>query len=350
MQKRINMPSYRSNPLAAVCCAWLLGGVFGVGFAQAPPPYPVGQSLGVTTAADTFEPMSANVSVYGGIVSAESCVYDAERKLIFLMNMGVRLPTQANDAWVSILNPDGSLHTARWIGVQPADERGRLTPPLVLNDPFGSEIANGVLYIADSDGGSGPDDPRVAAIRRFDLASGAPLGDTRIEGSPWINDIAVDDAGNVYSTQSGDFGPAADPNTWRIYRTTPAGSSTIVTQGAPLYVPNGIAFDRDSNLVVVNYGDSAVHTLTTAGELLNTEYAAQSGGDGVVVMPDGTKYVSSVIHGGVSRLRAGEPAVLIASGIPGAASMCLDVDQRRLVIPMTSQNGVGFVRLNLADE
>ena len=313
--------------------------------AQAQHPYPVGQALGVTTPAGNYEPMSDNVSVYGGIVSAESCVYDGERKLILLMNMGVRLPAQSNDAWVSMLHPDGSLHTARWIGVQSIAQRAALTPPLVLNDPFGSEIADGVLYIADSDGGTGPEDPRVATIRRFDLHSGAPLGDTQIEGSTWINDIAVDQAGNVYSTQSGEFGPSANPDSWRVYRTTPAGESTVVLAGAPLHIPNGIAFDRDSNLVVVNYGDSAVVTMTPFGKTLRTEYAAQPGGDGIVIMPDGTKYVSSVTQGGISRLSPGQPAVLIATGIPGAASMCLDVDQQRLVIPMTSQNAVGFVEL-----
>ncbi len=312
--------------------------------AHAQTPYPVGQPLGVTTASG-FEPMSDNVAVYGGIVSAESCVYDAERKLLLLINRGNGQQLQPNDAWVSMLNPDGSLHTTRWLGVQRPDERAALTPPLALNDPFGSEIAGGVLYIADSDGGTGADDPRVATIRRFDLHTGAPLGDTRIEGSPWINDIAVDHAGNVYSTQSGEFGPTANPDSWRVYRTTPAGESTVVLAGAPLRIPNGIAFDRDSNLVVVNYGDSAVVTMTPFGKTLHTEYAAQPGSDGIVVMPDGTKYVSSVTQGGISRMRPGQPAVLIATGIPGAASMCLDVDRQRLVVPMTSQSGVGFVEL-----
>ena len=41
-------------------------------------------------------------------------------------------------------------------------------------------------------------------------------------------------------------------------------------------------------------------------------------------MPDGTKYVSSVLNGGVSRIRPGQPAELIAQNIPNAASMCYD--------------------------
>ena len=39
----------------------------------------------------------------------------------------------------------------------PGDQRTNMTPPLVLNEPSGSDIANGVLYLADRDGGTTPD-------------------------------------------------------------------------------------------------------------------------------------------------------------------------------------------------
>lgn len=99
--------------------------------------------------------MSANVKVYGAIYSAESCSYDPVRNLIVVPNRGVGQPVQANDWWVSLINHDGSVHTARWIGVQnPGNERNNMNPPLVLNQPLGSDIVNGVLYVADQDGGT----------------------------------------------------------------------------------------------------------------------------------------------------------------------------------------------------
>ncbi len=303
--------------------------------------YPVGEPLGVTTPAGDFTAMSNNVTVYGGVVSAESCVYDTARRLILLPNQGVRQPVQANDAWVSMLHPDGALHTARWIGAQRGiEERAALTPPLELNDPFGTEISGKIYYVADSEGHG---EERTSVLRRFDLTTGAPLGSTRIEGSNWINDIAVAKDGTVYATQSGN---GTDANSWRVYRILPSGKTDIVIQGAPLNIPNGIAFDRKGHLVVVNYGDSAVHTMTTEGEVVRTEYAAQAGGDGIVITEDGTKYVSSVTQGGISRIRPGAAAELIAIGVPGAASMCFDVHRRRLVVPMTSQSGVGFVAIS----
>jgi WD40 repeat protein len=317
---------------------------------QAPTPQPffVGNRLGlpITPAPDgAFEPMSANVKVYGAIYSAESCTYDAERGVIVVPNRGVPQSVQANNGWVSLINHDGSVHTARWIGVQNPPARGSLVPPLVLNEPFGSDIARGMLYVADLDGGTTPDEATVAVIRRFDLRTGAPAGEFRVERSPWLNDIAVADDGTIYATQSGDRGANANPATWQVWKIAPTGQATVFVQGAPLRVPNGIAFDPQGNIVVVNTGDSLVVTFSPAGQLLKTETAAQAGSDGLVIMPDGTKYVSSVLNGGVSRIRPGKPAELIARNIPNAASMCYDAGANQLVIPMNPNNGLAFVRL-----
>jgi hypothetical protein len=45
-----------------------------------------------------------------------------------------------------------------------------------------------------------------------------------------------------------------------------------------------------------------VLTFAPDAKLLKTETAAQAGNDGLVIMPDGTKYVSSVLNGGVSKM------------------------------------------------
>jgi hypothetical protein len=311
-------------------------------------PFFVGNRLGlpVNPAPDgAFEPISSNVKVYGSIYSAESCSYDAERGLIVVPNRGVPQNVQTNNAWVSFLNHDGSVHTARWIGVQNPADRSNLTPPLVLNEPYGSDIANGILYVADRDGGTTPTEPSVAVIRRFNMKTGAPAGETRVERSAWLNDIEVADDGTIYATQTGDGGEKPDAATWQVWKIAADGTASIFVQGAPLRRPNGVAFDAQGNIVVVNVGNDEVLTFSRTGELVKTERAAQSGNDGLVIMPDGTKYVSSVLNGGVSRIRAGKPAELIARNIPSAASMCYDAGANQLVIPMNPNNGLAFVRL-----
>ena len=313
-------------------------------------PFFVGNRLGlpINPAPDgKFDAMSSNVKVYGSIYSAESCSYDPERGVIVVPNRGVPQTVQTNNAWVSFLNHDGSVHTARWIGVQnPGEQRANLTPPLVLNEPYGSDIANGMLYLADRDGGTTPTEPSVAIIRKFNLKTGAPAGEVRVEKSPWLNDIEVADDGTIYATQTGVGGDKPDPTTWQVWKIAPDGAPSIFIQGAPLRQPNGVAFDPQGNIVVVNIGNNEVLTFSRDAKLLKTENAAQPGNDGLVIMPDGTKYVSSVQNGGVSRIRSGQPAELIARNIPNAASMCYDEGGKQLVIPMNPNNGLAFVPLN----
>ncbi|HKC81817.1 MAG TPA: hypothetical protein VKB91_11530, partial [Gemmatimonadaceae bacterium] len=136
-----------------------------------------------------------------------------------------------------------------------------------------------------------------------------------------------------------------DAATWQVWKIAPDGSASIFVQGAPLRQPNGIAFDPQGNIVVVNIGDNAVVTFSRAGQLVKTENAVQAGNDGLVIMKDGTKYVSSVINGGVSRIRPRKPAELIAHDIPSAASMCYDAGAKQLVIPMNANNALAFIRI-----
>ena len=323
------------------------------GLAQQPQPttqpYVTGNALGLPmTPAQpgTFAPMSSNVKVYGAIYSAESCSYDATRGVLVVPNRGVTQNVQANDAFVSFINHDGSVNTARWIGVQAPADRAKLTPALVLNEPYGSDIVNGKLYVADRDGGTSPSDTSVAVIRAFDMKTGTPAGEWRLPGVEWINDIEVAEDGTIYATRTvGGSGGTPDPNTFQVWKIAPDGTTSVFAQGAPLALPNGIAFDPQGNVVVVNTGDDAVLTFSTAGKLLKTEHAAQPGSDGLVIMKDGTKYISSVRNGGVSRIRPGKAAQLIARNIPSAASMCYDSGVNQLVIPMNPNNGLAFVKL-----
>jgi sugar lactone lactonase YvrE len=343
--------------LLAGAATLMIGIAAGAILAQQPPPQPqqqqgpqpffVGNRLGlpINPAADgTFQPMSSNVKVYGAIYSAESCSYDPARGVIVVPNRGVGQNVQTNNAWVSFINHDGSVHTARWIGVQnPGDQRNNLKPQLVLNEPLGSHIARGMLYVADRDGGTTPTDPAVSVVRWFNLQTGAPAGEVRVEKSTGFNDIEVAPDGTIYATQTGAGGQTPDTTSWQVWKITPDGAASIFVQGAPLRQPNGVAFDPQGNIVVVNIGNNEVLTFSPAGKLLKTENAAQAGNDGLVIMPDGTKYVSSVVNGGVSRIPPGKPAELIAQNIPNPASMCYDAGANQLVIPMNANNGLAFI-------
>jgi sugar lactone lactonase YvrE len=97
--------------------------------------------------------------------------------------------------------------------------------------------------------------------------------------------------------------------------------------------------------VVVNVGNADVLTFSLEGKLLQTETTVQPGNDGLVIMTDGTKYVSSVVNGGVSRIQPKRPAELIAQNVPTPASMCYDAGENQLVMPMNANNALAFVPL-----
>jgi hypothetical protein len=344
----------KSGMMATAGLALSAGLALGTALAQqappaapaAPVPYFVGNSLGMPINPDPkvkFEVMSSNVKVYGSVYSAESCSYDPVRKVIVVPNRGVGQNVRTNDAWITFLNHDGSVHTSRWVGVQNAGvQRDNMTPPLILNEPAGSNIANGILYLADRDGGTGPNDPAVAVVRSFNMQTGLPLKSVKVAQSTGFNDLEASSDGTVYATVTG---TGQDATTWQVWKITPDGAASIFVQGAPMRQPNGIAFDQQGNIVVVNIGTEDVITYSKDGTVVRTEKAAQSGNDGLVVMKDGTKYVSSVVNGGVSRIRPGRPAELIAKNIPNPASMCYDPDANQLVIPMNANNALSFIKL-----
>jgi sugar lactone lactonase YvrE len=310
----------RRHAVVALLC-WFAATM--AAFAQSAPAQPAPAPTGSQPfAAGPPLKLTPNARVYGGFRFAESLSYDAERDLYVAVNAGMPQDVVPNDGYIALINPDGTAHTLKWIGVT----RNGLT----LNHPLGSDIARGFLYVVDID-----------TVRWFDMKTGEPKGQVQVPGVIRFNDLEVADDGTIYATQTG----AQDPASWRVYTITPDGQPSVLVQGAPLNLPNGIAFDPKGNLVVVNIGTNDVHTFSPDGKLIATEQAVDPGNDGIVVTADGTKYVSSVRLGTVSRIRPGQKAEIIASGIPSAASMTYDSKRHRLVIPMNDWNAITIVEL-----
>lgn len=306
----------RTTYVAAI--ALTLGAVLTGALAVQDQDFEAGQPLGRVNESGERKTLSSNVTVYGSFHFAESCTFDAERNLIIVMNAGERTDGYKADGYTALINPDGSVHTSKWIGAK--------RDGLELVDPIGSAIQGNVLYTVDS-----------GFVRSFDLRTGAPIRSIEVPGAGFLNGIAVAEDGTAYvsDTRPGEL----------VYKVTPDGESSVFAKGAPLTLPNGVALDNEGNVVVVNMGSTDVLTYSPDGDLIKTEQAAESGSDGVVVLPDGTKYVSSVRYGSVSKIVPGEGPEIIAEGIPSAASMCYDSTQHQLVIPMNPNNALAFIPL-----
>lgn len=311
-------PATRSTGVV-VLLAGAMGGLYPLE-AQNPRP-----GTGTFVAGEPLDLMP-NTRVFGSFHFAESCSYDPVRDLYVAPSAGNRGDGTENDGYVSLINPDGSVHTLKWIGVT----RDGLT----LNHPLGSDIVNDVLYLVDRN-----------VVRWFDMSTGQPLGSTEVAGAISFNDLEVADDGTIYMSQTG----SADGSVpQRVYRLAPDGRSSVFIDGPPLNRPNGVAFDPDGNIVVINVGSADILTFSPDGELLMTERSLDSVNDGLVILDDGTKYVSSVGVGTIARIRPGQEAELVATGIPSAASMCYDPSRNRLIVPMNSWFALAFVELGVS--
>ena len=314
-------------------------------------PFVAGQPVGVELDGE-YTPLSDNAAVFGGLVNAHSCVVDAARGLVIVPSQGYGQNLVPNDAYVSLLNPDGSVDTLKWIGI---NRNGGL----VLNDPTSIAISGDTLYIADIDGGTRSNDggqnrPTTAVIRMFDLATGTPTGGITIDESPGLQGIAAAPDGTIYAAQSGPGGAYPPPESQRVYRIAPDGSWSVFLEGEPLTGPSSVAVDPDGNVVVINNRNDDVMTFSPDGELLATEDAdalgAQSGvlvpgNVGLAIAADGTKYVSNTRTGVVTRLSQGEPTETIASGVQGASAICLDPARDQLFVALGTGNAVAIVSL-----
>lgn len=290
-------------------------------FAQAPKAgteFKAGDPLGAINEKGVATPMTSNVRVFGSFRHAESVTYDAERNLLIVMNAGVAPEMQENDGYASLLHPDGTVHTAKWIG----NTRDGLT----LDQPFGSALVGDTLYVAD-----------IKVVRTFNRLTGKPGRDYPIAGATRLNGIAVTRDGTIYVSNT--------TNPEAIFKVTADGTVSTFAIGAPVARPNGVALDEKGNIVIVNMTDSGVLTFNPEGKLILTENALESGSDGLVILKDGTKYVSSVRYGSISQIKPGQKAKQIAAGIPAAASMGYDSKQNQLVIPMNANNAVAFIKL-----
>jgi len=308
----------KATSLLSATLALSLSPALAQGDANPPKEFKAGDPLSATNEAGVLVPISENVKVFGSFRFAESCVYDAEKNLIVVMNAGVPETQEPNDGYVSLLHPDGSVHTTKWIG---ATRDG-----LTLNHPLGSAILGRTLYTADID-----------TVRTFDLDSGKPGKAYPVPGSTFLNGIAVAKDGTIYVSNTREKS--------QLYKIAPDGGASVLVEGEPLVAPNGVAIDTEGNIVVVNVGNNSVLTFAPDGKLIKTEHAAEGGSDGIVILDDGTKYISSVRFGSISRIRPGGAAEIIASGIPSAASMGYDSKQRQLIIPMNPHNAPAFLKL-----
>ncbi len=188
----------------------------------------------------------------------ESALHDPQRDVIYVSNINKMSEENRKDGdgFISTLTTDGKVDELYWV--------------TGLNDPKGIALYNNVLYIADID--------ELVAVS---TQTGAILGRYKADKAEMLNDVTVDNSGNVYVTDSG---------AKRVYQFS-NGRLTRWMDNTAREKPNGIYFDGD-RLLLALMSSGEVRFLDPETKKLTDWTEGIKNADGIAKMSDGNYLVS----------------------------------------------------------
>ncbi len=195
-----------------------------------------------------------------------------------------------------------------------------------LDDPKGIAFHNDTLYVADV--------KKVVAID--------PKGKVSVIAAPeafpipplFLNDIAVDQLGNVYVTDTGDRKGAGGG----LFRISNDGKVTAVvhaTKTPEIKGPNGVLVDDIDHVLLADMLAGIVYRVTVADGSMEKIAEGFQGADGLARDWDGNLYLSQVSNGNISVLRkaTGKWEPLKTGAFTSANDICLNYRNGWVVVP-----------------
>lgn len=233
--------------------------------------------------------------------TCEAVRYDAGKKVIYVSNIG-NVPPDAkdNDGSISMLSKDGQVLNQNWVND--------------ISAPKGSGIFKNTLYVTNID--------EVIAIN---ISSGQIDNRYEVDNALFLNDLDVDNNGDVYFT---------DSRGSKIYKLI--NDEVVLWLDLPEINPNGILVEQE-HIIVVSYSNGdfiSIDKQTKEKEVIATGIL---GGDGIVPIHEG--YLVSTWPGEiffVDKHRVGSNAVKILDTKDeklNAADMSIIPEEYVLLVP-----------------
>ncbi|MCK4538431.1 MAG: SMP-30/gluconolactonase/LRE family protein [Candidatus Krumholzibacteria bacterium] len=187
----------------------------------------------------------------------ESVIYDAERHVLLVSSLGGPPDEKNGGGFISRLSMKGQLLELKWIDG--------------FNAPKGMGIWENTLYVAD-----------ITDLVEVNIEKGKIVRRYPLEGAVFLNDVAIDDEGRVYVSDS-----ALSSNA--IYRLS-GGKAELWVKDDRLGRVNGLFFDgdriiagvsADAMLRGVDPGDRSIGDVAVIGSAIDG-IAMDSNGDFIV--------------------------------------------------------------------
>jgi len=256
-----------------------------------------------------------------GFATPESALHDPAADVYLVSNINGGPLADDGNGFISRVSPEGDVLALKWIDGASAG--------VTLNAPKGMAIQGTSLFVADID-----------CVRMFDLASGAPTGEVCVEGATFLNDVAADDNGTLFVTDTG-LEMGADglvpSGTDALYRLSPDGRMAAIGAGDWLGNPNGVAVGP-RGIFVVTFGSGEVFQVAVDGEHTRVMPASDRQLDGVEFLEDGGFMFSSWGDACVYRVSSDGSVERIAENLDAPADIGYDRRRGRVLIPLFNEN------------
>ncbi len=256
-----------------------------------------------------------------GFKNPESVLFDATRDRMYVSNIDGDPVGKDGNGFISLVSPDGAIAEAEWA--------------TGLDAPKGMALHEDRLYVSDID-----------QLVEIDVNTGAVVARYQTSGAKFLNDVAADEAGNVYVSDMLDDA---------VYRLA-GGTFEIWVQEGGLTSPNGLIVEGNKLLVAAWGVRSEGFATDTLGNLkavsLETGTVTDYGDgtpvgnlDGIELDGQGNYLVTDWMNGGLFRIEASGKADLLIDLAQGSADLEYIQPRDLAVIPMMNEGKLSAYRL-----
>ncbi|HZV62271.1 MAG TPA: SMP-30/gluconolactonase/LRE family protein [Methylophilaceae bacterium] len=192
-----------------------------------------------------------------------------------------------------------------------------------MDDPKGIYFHGDTLFVADN--------KRVLKVGPDGKSEVFAAAEAFPATPQFLNDVVVDDAGNVYVSDSGDLKGKGGA----IYRISPDGKvSTVVdSKNALVLGPNGLLMGQQGELLEVDFVSGILYSINLNSGKLTKLAEGLGAADGLARGQDGTFYVSDWEGGKVFRVSQDGQVKLLKDGYAAAADITLSADGKEILVP-----------------
>ncbi len=138
----------------------------------------------------------------------ESVLHDPVRNVLYISNIHEKPAEKDYNGFISKVSVTGEVIDINWVSN--------------LSAPKGMGLFGTTLYVTDID-----------VVVAIDVNTGKSLNSWTVEGAKFLNDIAVDETGHVF---------VSDSRANKIFRLTPEGTFSLFSADSLLAGPNGLHF------------------------------------------------------------------------------------------------------------